>query len=59
MSGDRGKHRLSIFWREEHLEGVTGQQHQIEASSKPDVARIGLDPVDPLSTSSAARDRRR
>lgn len=56
MSGDRGKHRLSIFWRQKHLEGVPGQNHQVEASSKPDVARIGLDPVDPLPAGSAARD---
>ena len=49
VSRDGPKHGGAVLIGEKHLEGVTGQHHEIEAAIEPDRPGIALDPLHALA----------
>src|SRR3546814_6162882 len=49
MCCDHAQRRRLVVPRQEHLKGVAGEQHQVEAAAEPEVTGVSLDPRDPVA----------
>ena len=53
---DGAEDRALVFGRQEHLEGVAGEQHQVEVAAEPHVAGVSLQPCHASSAGPLPRD---